>query len=240
MSEKIINVFDFQMIIDTVDVGVSRSLDTYKMYENDDIEMVKKEIDKNSTMIDIGAHIGLYTLIFSKFLDNGKIISFEPSSHNYSILEKNIKLNNCNNVILNKNAVYSKNMEVDLHVNNYNTGDNRIYYPGIKRQIEKVSAITIDTYLMNNEYINNISFIKIDTQGVELAVLQGCEKTLLKYHPKILFEYWPRGLKEYGSTEEELLNFLINLGYKIYRNGKEFYYDLNQKIDYINLLAKST
>jgi len=233
-QDNIYKVHDFKMITDPVDVGVSLALRARGLYEYDDIELSRREILIGSNVIDVGAHIGLYTIFLSKHIgDNGKVFSFEPSSHNFSILEENIKLNNCNNVISNKLAVFDKELEVDLYINDFNTGDNRIYYPGVNRKIEKVKSVKLD------DVINiPISYIKIDTQGVELPVLKGSENLLKKYHPKILFEYWPRGMHEFGYKEEDLLNYLKDFGYKIYRNGNEFNYNVNEKIDYINLFAK--
>ena len=45
-------------------------------------------------------------------------------------------------------------------------------------------------------------------------------------------------MHEFGYKEEDLLNYLKDFGYKIYRNGNEFNYNVNEKIDYINLFAK--
>ena len=57
-------------------------------YENEKIS-----IKDNDIIIDIGAHIGLFSLFVSQFCKNGKIFSFEPISENYDLLKSNISLN---------------------------------------------------------------------------------------------------------------------------------------------------
>jgi FkbM family methyltransferase len=55
-------------------------------------------------------------------------------------------------------------------------------------------------------------FIKIDVEGAELSVIRGGQKTIATAHPVILMES--------GETDEEVLNLLSNMGYKMYRYDK--------------------
>ena len=55
----------------------------YKNQEKDEIEFIKKIIKDKDNIIDIGANLGYYSLLFSSLTPNGKIFSFEPSLKNY-------------------------------------------------------------------------------------------------------------------------------------------------------------
>ena len=56
------------------------------------------EINANDTIIDIGAHIGLFSLLVSQLCKTGKILSFEPVRENFDLLVSNLKLNHIQNV----------------------------------------------------------------------------------------------------------------------------------------------
>lgn len=62
---------------------------SYK-YENKILNVLKKNLKANYIFFDIGAHIGYYSLILSRYLKNGMIYSFEPNSMNYELLSENV------------------------------------------------------------------------------------------------------------------------------------------------------
>ena len=68
------------------------------------------EINVNDTVIDIGAHIGLFSLLVSQRCKTGKILSFEPVRENFDLLVSNLKLNHIENV-LPFNMAVSKNLD---------------------------------------------------------------------------------------------------------------------------------
>ncbi len=68
-------------------------------------ELEKYFILNEGIFIDIGAHIGKFTIKIAKTLaENGKVISIEPDSINFSLLKENIELNKLKNIILKKVA----------------------------------------------------------------------------------------------------------------------------------------
>src|SRR5918994_5160984 len=68
-------------------------------------------------VIDIGAHIGLYTIISSKRVGaNGKVVAIEAHPGNFEMLNSNIKLNQLTNVIPLNYAAYSKETKIKLYV----------------------------------------------------------------------------------------------------------------------------
>jgi len=71
--------------------------------------------------------------------------------------------------------------------------------------LTQVNVTTIDSY-----NFDKIDFIKIDTEGHELYVLEGAINTIEKYKPNIFIEVHPKELKK----EKNAYNFLCDLGYK--------------------------
>src|ERR687885_407770 len=74
-------------------------------------------------VVDVGAHIGKYTLIASKRVGvNGKVVAIEAHPGNYEMLNRNIKLNGLTNVIPLNYAVYSKETKVKLYLPEQESG----------------------------------------------------------------------------------------------------------------------
>ena len=59
-------------------------------------------ITKNDTIIDIGSHVGLFSLLASKFCTEGKIFSYEPIKDNFECFVSNIKLNQIKHIFMRK------------------------------------------------------------------------------------------------------------------------------------------
>ena len=77
----------------------------------------KFKINNDDVVLDIGAHIGLFSLFASQFCKNGKIFCFEPIKENYEELLKNIEINNIQNIIPFNNAVSSKTEKTKIYLN---------------------------------------------------------------------------------------------------------------------------
>ena len=72
---------------------------------------------EGDTVVDVGAHIGHYTIIASKRVGpNGKVIAIEADPRNWDMLNRNIKLNQLTNVISLNYAVYSKETKIKLYL----------------------------------------------------------------------------------------------------------------------------
>ncbi len=63
------------------------------------------EIKENDLIIDIGAHIGMFSILAGKFAPKGRVYSFEPSVDNFTLLKENVELNKLGNVVLINKAV---------------------------------------------------------------------------------------------------------------------------------------
>ena len=89
------------------------------------IEEYKKsgfQINQNDIVLDIGAHIGLFTLYASQFCTKGLIYSFEPMKDNYELLLENIKSNNLEQVKFFNLAVSNSNDPIKLYINDDESG----------------------------------------------------------------------------------------------------------------------
>lgn len=181
-------------------------------------EYVKKMVKKGDIVLDIGAHIGYYTLIFSDCVGlEGKVFAFEPNPDNFTLLKKNVEINKYENVVLIQKAVSNKAGRLKLYLSALNSGDNRIYDlgDGPRKSIE-IEAVRLDDYF--KDYDGKIDFIKMDIQGAEGAAMEGMEILLEKNRNlKIITEFWPFGLKGFGIDPETYLQSFLIKGFKLYR-----------------------
>ena len=112
------------MFIETADGLDFLIKPTHEQFET---EVFKKEIEKGDTVLDLGSHIGYYTLIAAELVgEKGKVFAFEPEPTNFVLLKKNIKINNYQNVIPVQKAVSNKNGKGRLYLKEKKT-QNRIY-----------------------------------------------------------------------------------------------------------------
>lgn len=233
----IASVQGHKMFLDSKDslglyvMGIRLGLSVVGTHEPLVTKLVKKEIKKGDIVLDIGANIGYYTLIFAKLIgEKGKVFAFEPEPTNFALLKKNVEINAYKNVILIQKAVSNRTGKLKLYLCEDNKGDHRTYNSHDGRKSIEIEAIRLDDYFKN--YDRKVNFIKMDIQGAEGNALQGMSKLLKKNKDvKIVTEFWPAGLKRAGMAPEEFLKFLIKHDFKLYDIN-----ELEKKVESTNII----
>lgn len=187
---------------------------------------------EGDTVVDIGAHMGRYTITSSKFVgSSGKVIAVEAHPYNFRILQHNIRLNKLTNVNPLNWAVYSKKARLKLYLPDEDLGytmhhslmTNYLatkYSEEIERRYIEVEADTLDN-LLKIRGINKVNWIKIDVEGAEYEVLKGAKELLsANQYVSILVEV--HGKDTYGPTIELLRSNNFNIEFeKTYDNGEK-------------------
>jgi FkbM family methyltransferase len=187
---------------------------------------------EGDTVVDIGAHMGRYTIPCSKSAGmSGKVVAIEAHPYNFSILQHNLRLNKIKNVILLNCAVYSNRARLKLYLPDEDLGytmhhslmTNYLaskYSNEIERKYIEVEADTLDN-LLKARGINVVNWIKIDVEGAELEVLRGARE-ILSTNTRISILVEIHGKDTYGPTMELLKtnNFKIEFE-KTYDNGEK-------------------
>jgi FkbM family methyltransferase len=198
-----------------------------KSFEDKTLEVFLTHIKEGDTVLDIGANIGMFSLVASRVLKNkGVIHAFEPSQSTYNILNQNITNNNCNNVKLHRLALSDANGILTLSTPNIKYGTDAFAYLSNSQdttgnkddQTESVEVKTLDHFLFENN-IEKVDLIKIDIEGAELLCFKGAEKLLSgKHKPIILFECFEDLSKSrFNYTLMDLLKFLDQRDYSIHQ-----------------------
>jgi FkbM family methyltransferase len=212
-----VSIQGFKIYIDKNDHVLSEELLINKTWEAYETAQFKKNIKAGDTVVDLGAHIGYYTLLAAKCVGKqGKVYAFEPDPHNFSLLKKNITVNGFQNVILVNKAVSDANRKTKLYLSERNKGDHRLYNSNDKRKSITVDTITLDSYFKQLDN-PSIDLIKIDIQGSEMKAIQGSEKILKENKHLIIFtELSPIGFQLIGASASEYLSLLVKNKFSIH------------------------
>tara|TARA_B110000495_G_C23002873_1_gene592057 strand:+ start:1004 stop:1912 length:909 start_codon:yes stop_codon:yes gene_type:complete len=198
-------------------------------------------VSKGDQFLDIGAHIGYFSLLFSELNGKGKILSFEASPKNFDLLEKNVKnskIEAFNIAVSDKNGIL-KFMEFPILFSEYNTSNLSIYKNENWFKSLLVKEIDIPSIKGDNlvqEYEIDPTYIKIDVEGAEKQVLLGFEKYLSKNNPKIIMEFAKS--KDTNSNHKEAETILIknNFHPHIIKNDGSLEKLIIESQDYVNEL----
>ena len=140
---------------------------------------------EGDVVVDIGAHIGRYTLIASKRIGtNGKVIAIEADPDSFEILNLNIRLNELANVTTLNYAAFSKDTKIKLYLpagdvcTKYNTVMSDWIWVRPDDKFVEVNANTLDN-ILHKIQIKRVNWIKIDVEGAEFEVLKGAHNTIL-------------------------------------------------------------
>jgi len=212
-TNKPINIDEYKIFIDDKDsMGLLQRPDFYS--NNSEVDIMKEFVKEGDVVIDLGANIGVYTLLLAKLVGKaGKVYSFEPDSENFKILVKNIIINGYKNITPINKAVSNKTGRIKLYLSEWNKGDHRIYSSDEKRKFKEIRAVSLDDYFLGNK--EEIKFVKMDIQGAEAIAFDGGKSFFNKKQPIVLQEFWPVGIESSGKDYKEFLEF-INSKFKIY------------------------
>ena len=213
-SPLVENVHGHRMFVDDMD---SMKLSIEPAFEPLETRFCIAAAKPGGVVVDIGANIGYYTLLFAKHVGpSGRVVAFEPDQDNFRLLSANVSLNAYANVTVVQSAVSDTDEPLELYRNESNHMDHRTYDPGEGWEAVSVPSVRLDDYFAANS--RGIDLIKMDIQGGEPRALAGMTR-LLTENPAIVLvtELWPYGLRGARQDPGEFLRQLSLLGFQFSR-----------------------
>jgi FkbM family methyltransferase len=192
-----------------------------KRFEIEELSFVRSFLQPGMTVLDIGAHHGLYTLLASKRVGpTGKVIAFEPSQRERKTLRHHLVLNRCQNVIVQELALGNESAECGLYVVEHCSGAcNSLKPPATdaKTTIARVRMARLDDVLLKHN-IDQVNFIKLDVEGAEREVFKGAARLLdCRPRPVILVEVQDIRTEPWGYRAKDIICYLSARGFKWFR-----------------------
>ena len=203
-NEISININNFIFEVD-IRESIERKTFFLKSYEKDRMSYLINNSKKSNIFIDVGAHIGFYSILTSDHFK--QVYSFEPNFRNYQKLLKNIKQNK---------------LERKIRSFNHGLGEKQQKLKGIsasKGELIQTSGFYVsqnnktgeDVLILKGDdvikLVNEDITLKIDVEGYEYNVLKGLKTILLNNNCFIQVEIWDKNIKN-------VLSFLGNLNYQ--------------------------
>ncbi len=191
--------------------------------ETPEDDFVKNIVKSGDKIIDVGAHWGVFSVLFGKLVgEYGKVYAFEASRKNFKILKKNICINKLSQTVKPYNlAIGNEEKKVNLAIADTSSGHNSIYDKHLKgiKKYETISQTTIDKFTEENS-IKSIDLLKIDVEGYEYNVLKGAEETIKRSKDMWLFvEFSPNFISK--ELAINMLEFLKKYFRKVYIADKK-------------------
>ena len=174
-------------------------------------------LNNDDIFIDIGAHIGLYTLPAAHKLKMGRVFAFEPSIKNYTVLKNHIELNNLKNVKLYNLLVGNNDSSIKFYeqINSVSPKNSIVKVDKISSYEEVIKKqISLDSFFLDKKITPNS--MKIDVEGAEIFVLNGAKNLIKLSKPRIYLSVHPVRIKKLGQDISQLYKFIDEINYSIY------------------------
>jgi len=171
-------------------------------------EAIKKA---KNCIIDIGGHLGFFSILASILNPNVPIYSFEPHIGNYALLKENLKNNRIKNVYPKQLAVSDKTGEAELKLSKEDLNHSLAMAIEPTGETQKVQTITLERiFAKNNANICNL--LKLDCEGSEYEIIYSAPKSIFSKINNIFLEYhdW-----EKSDNSDKLKSYLQSVGYKV-------------------------
>jgi len=176
------------------------------------------DVEDNSTVIDIGANIGIYSIFAAATSKNTIVYAYEPELNNFNLLLENIKINNLEkNVFPFKLAVSARGGEKELYLNDSPDSHSLYFkYPDRENKSVEIKCVSMkDIFEENN--IKQCDILKLDCEGAEFEILYSTPDEYFKKIKIIRLEYHNQNGQ---NNIQSLIHFLKRKGFKIIKFKK--------------------
>jgi len=214
------NCFGNPMFLFKDEKFITSHLITNHVWEMEVTNFLAGQLKPGDTFVDVGAHIGYYTVMASKIVgEQGKVIAFEPDEESLNMLQANLALNQCTNVKVVPKALSNGEGRVRLSTHPEGSHGQRSINSDDNIPSTYVDATMLDLEL--NGYKPNV--MKIDVDGAANKVLGGAQKLLSGTQGMVI------ALEDLDGMAVE--NLTKNYGFDIVGKGPATYdYQLMRKV----------
>lgn len=172
-------------------------------YEPEQTALFVRHVGPGGTFLDVGAHVGFYTLLGSRQVGpGGSVWAFEPDPTNARFLREHVRLNNADNVHVEQAAVAGEEGSARFGGGS-GSGTGRLTGSGELA----VRTVALDAFCERNGIAPTA--MKVDVEGAEAGVIEGGEETVRRTRPVIFLS--THGPEAHGRS----VVLLRELGYTL-------------------------
>lgn len=207
------DVLGMRMELDASEVVDGNLIFCPHLYDQVEIQFLLGHLNAGDNFVDVGSHIGFYSLMASKRIRTGKILAIEADLFTFARLKKNISLNEANVLAIN-NGVSDKTEARTLHIH---TSRNRgassflVRNDGKSTEAQEVQCSPL-LHLLKKARLTKIKGMKLDIEGFEYKVLKPfLENADRAMYPRFIITEYFEG-PQYLSTGNQI-SLLQDYGY---------------------------
>ena len=150
-------------------------------YEPKNVQAIQNTVQENDIAYDVGAHVGYFSVLMGDIVGSGgRVIAFEPRGLNLGYLQRHVSVNNCDNIKIVSKALGDHSGHAKLETR---TGSGTGYVSDTGD--EDIEITSIDE-LVESGALPPPTFLKIDVEGGEMAVLRGAQKVIESQRPRMI------------------------------------------------------
>lgn len=191
----------------------------YEVWKMKEYETEHFVIAPGDVVIDIGAHIGTFSVWAAQKAGSGHVYAFEPDPENYALLEENKNLNHLTNLHIVNSAVSEKRGQARLFTSDYHNMTHSFLEVGTRANT-LVDTLSLEDILQ--EYgLKRVHYLKIDAEGAEYQILLSTPSTILERIDKIFIEY--HDYLKHGYNYKDLTGYLAENGFQTELGASAFH-----------------
>jgi FkbM family methyltransferase len=166
------------------------------IYEFEKQIIVAKTVADNDVILELGAHVGYFTIMFSRLVGpKGKVYAFEPIKNNINYIKSHLKLNDINNVKIFEYGAWIKTENLNFDNDTHNA-KGRISSSGNNQ----INVVDINEFILN-QISGKINLIKMDIEGSERCVFPHLLNYVIKNKTKLII----------STHGDDITNEIVNL-----------------------------
>ena len=197
-------------------VGSTDKPTLWDVFRSGEYERHGFKVNKGDVVMDLGAHIGSFSVLASKMVGNtGKVFAFEPDKYSYELLSYNKNINKCSNMKLFNVAAWKESKSISFHSSDIDTWSSSVYRSDLENEY-KVKAWTLPQMIKSTG--KNIDLLKIDIEGVEFDIFENITKSDLNKVNKIVLEFH-NFIENKPNKHKFIVNRLKKFGYNVKEYG---------------------
>lgn len=200
----------------------------YEVWELEEYKDEKLSIGPADVVIDIGAHIGAFSIWAARRAPDGRVYAFEPNGENHGLLLENKHLNNLTNLEVFNMAVSDQDGEASFF-NSESSSMSHSFFEAKDENTTKVRTVSLAGILEANQ-INRVNYLKVDAEGAEYLIILNTPLDVLNKVDKIFIEF--HDYLDHGHHYKDLENYLVAHGFHV-ETGRNSLFRIFFKIGYI-------
>lgn len=200
---------------------VARNLLVHGEWEKASWERIDAHLPAKGVFIDVGAHIGYYSLKAAKKVGfEGSVLAVEPNPETLVRLQANLDANAIGKIVkIAPVACSDREATLEFFASpRANTGESSLSRKNASQEGQDVRTYQVHARplddIVDELGLQRLDVLKIDVEGADFMVLKGAERALRRFHPVLYVETVDPQLKAMGSSVAELNAFVLALGYK--------------------------